>query len=65
MGPEQVSEIERRGCICGIAFHQNAVEALGFGNISYILSRLSPREQIIRGLLLRRRDAPALATLGQ
>jgi hypothetical protein len=49
--PEQVSEIERRGCIGGIAFHQNAVMALGFGNISDLLSPLSPRKQII-GIVL-------------
>jgi hypothetical protein len=55
MGPEHVSEIERRRCISQIAFHQNSVEALGFGNISKLLSRLSPRKQVI-GIVLRLAD---------
>jgi hypothetical protein len=36
--PEHISEIERRRCIRWIAFHLEAVEPLGFDNISHFLS---------------------------
>ena len=51
VGPEHVAEIERCGCIGGIAFHYEAVEALGFGNVAGVLCRLCPLKQSIRVLL--------------
>src|SRR5262249_21738886 len=40
VSPEHISEIEWWRRIGGIAFHQQAVEALGFGNVSGLLCRL-------------------------
>jgi hypothetical protein len=40
ISPEHVSQIERCRRIRWIALHQNAVEALGFGNVSSFFSRL-------------------------
>ena len=50
--PEHVSEIERRRRIGWIAFHYYAVEALGLGNVSGLLSRLCLLKQIV-GIVLR------------
>jgi hypothetical protein len=55
MGPEHVSEIERRRSITWIAFHQNSVEALSFGSISNLLSRLRLRKQVV-GIVLKLAD---------
>jgi uncharacterized protein DUF5906 len=52
---QHVAEIERWRCIGGIAFHQDAVEALSFGNVSGLLCRLRLFKQSI-GILLRRPD---------
>jgi hypothetical protein len=51
-GSEQVAEIERCRRIRRIAFHQSAVEALGFGKVSSLLRRLCLLKQII-GIVLR------------
>jgi hypothetical protein len=32
-GPKHVTEIERRRCVSRIAFHEEAIELLGFGYI--------------------------------
>ena len=36
-GPKHVAEIERRRCIRRIAFHEEAIEPLGFGNVAHLL----------------------------
>ena len=51
VGPKHVAEIERWRCIGGIAFHYEAVEALGFGNVAGVLCRLCPLKQSIRVLI--------------
>jgi hypothetical protein len=42
-GPEHVSQIECRRRISWIGLHQNAIEPLGFGNVSGLFSRLASR----------------------
>jgi len=38
--PKHVPEIKRRRRIAGIAFHQDTIEAFGFGNVTRVLCGL-------------------------
>ena len=55
VSPKHITKIERWRRIGGVAFHQDAVEALGFGNIFGLLCRLCLLKQNI-GVLLGRAD---------
>ena len=44
---KHVPEIERRRCVRRIAFHKQAVEPLGFGNVPHLLGSMGPIEQVI------------------
>src|SRR5262249_33126681 len=50
-GPKQVSKVERRRCVGWVAFHQDAVEALGLGNVSILLSQLRLLKQFVGSVL--------------
>src|SRR5262249_19019943 len=55
-GPKHVSKVERSRCVGWVAFHQDAVEALGPCNVSILLSQLTLLKQLV-GSLLRPPDA--------